>query len=54
MDEKPPSEKPKRAPMPRRIADPELVRRVLAHAKSLLAPSPEKLKEMPTTSKRVH
>lgn len=53
-ESEPPGEKPKRAPLPRKIADPEVVRRVLAHAKSLLAPSPEKLKEMPTNSKRIH
>jgi hypothetical protein len=37
-----------------KLADPEDVRRFLSRAKRLLAPSPEKLKEMPTTSKRIH
>jgi hypothetical protein len=35
------------------FVDPEDVRRFPARATRLLAPSPEKLKEMPTNSKRV-
>jgi hypothetical protein len=37
-----------------KFADPEDVRRFLARAKRLLASSPERLREMPTTSKRIH
>ncbi len=37
-----------------RFADSEDVQRFLARAKRLLAASPEKLKEMPTNSKRIH
>jgi hypothetical protein len=48
------AENPKRAPRPRKMATPEQVRKALERAKRLLAPTPEKLKEMPTTSKRVH
>lgn len=48
----PPAEKPKRAPLPKQMADPEVVKKVLAQAKRL--PSPEKLKEMPSASKRIH
>jgi hypothetical protein len=36
-----------------KFADPEDVQRILARAKRLLAPSPEKLKEMPTNSKHI-
>jgi len=51
---KSPAEKPKQAPLPRQMADPEVVKKVLARAKRLLAPSPEKLLELPQASKRIH
>jgi hypothetical protein len=41
-------------PISTTFANPEIVQRFLARAKRLLAPSPEELKEMPTTSKRIH
>lgn len=55
MADKPPDEKPERAPLPQKMADPEMVHRALERANRLLAPYREKqLLDMPTTSKRVH
>ena len=48
---KPPSDKPEPQTQ---YADPELVQQALARAKRVLALSPEKLREMPTTSGRIH
>ena len=41
-------------PAPRKYATPEEVKQFLARARRLLAPSPDKLRDMPTPSKRIH
>jgi len=41
-------------PITAKFTDPEPVQSALVRAKRLLAPSPQKLKEMPTNSKRIH